>query len=86
MKISRSGGRRVGLTNAIALLAAGRVAELPRDEQRALLRPHKRPIGARCAIGKKYVDPKALGPMGRALEKRARKAAKRLLDNGGGGV
>lgn len=51
---------------------------LTREEQRAVLTPHKRPIGARCAIGKKYIDPKDLPRMGAAIEKRARKAMRRL--------
>jgi hypothetical protein len=80
MRLTIRGGRRVGVTNAIALLAAGRVAELPREEARELLRPHRKQIGARRAIGRKYIDPKDLPTMGKAIEKRARKAAKRRLE------
>lgn len=52
--------------------------EMEREEQRAFLRKHKKPIGARRAIGKKYIDPRDLPAMGGAIEKRARKALKRL--------
>lgn len=52
--------------------------EMEREDQRAFLRKHKKPIGARRALGKRYIDPRDLPAMGASLEKRGRKALKRL--------
>jgi hypothetical protein len=50
---------------------------MDRDEQRAFLRKFRHPIGARVALGRKYIRPQDIPRMGAAIEKRARKALAR---------
>lgn len=58
-------------------MAIKTLEELSPAEQRALLKKHKRPLGARCARGRKYLTPQDLERAGAAIEKRARRALKR---------
>lgn len=50
------------------------------EQQKAFLRRHKRPIGARRTIGRRFIDARDLPHMGAAIEKRGRKALRRLKD------
>lgn len=56
-----------------------------REQQRTFLRKFKRPIGARAALGKKYLHAGAIAPLGAAIEKRGRKALRRLKNAQRGG-
>lgn len=51
-------------------------------EQRAYLRPYKRPLGSARARGKRYIGVEDLPTIGAAIEKRANRAIKRRREAG----